>query len=225
MNELLQHLIKLQSLETGGTESKSVAVAKSELRGKIPAANSGPLRPVCRPWKKGAGGGFPEPGLQRVPYAGAARRHHDAQARRRHPALRKLRTVYLSAACRGTGNCGAAPAAPKPVKKTRKPRKTAKRLERTDSGRSQGSRKTAISENFLLAKPRPVFRCCRALCSRAHTPPSSLRSKTARSTLPRSNVSSRCRSGAAWTASFPSAPPGNRPQWIARSIWTSSRAR
>jgi len=37
MNELLQHLIKLQSLETGGTESKGVAIAKSELRGKIPA--------------------------------------------------------------------------------------------------------------------------------------------------------------------------------------------
>ena len=36
MNELLQHLIKLQSLETGGTENKGVAASKSELRAKIP---------------------------------------------------------------------------------------------------------------------------------------------------------------------------------------------
>jgi predicted nucleic acid-binding Zn-ribbon protein len=125
MNELLQHLIKLQSLETGGTDSKSVAASKLELRGKIPPQILAHYDRLVARGKKG----LAAVSANRVCSACHMQVPIGAIMTLRHGDDIQLcgscgRYLYLPPAAEP--EAAEPPAAPKPAKKTRKPRKTAK---------------------------------------------------------------------------------------------------
>ena len=125
MNELLQHLIKLQSLETGGTESKSVAAAKSELRGKIPPQILAHYDRLVARGKKGLAAVSPNRVCSachmQVPLGAimTLMRGDDIQL-----CESCGRYIYLPPAAEP--ETAAPTGVSKPLKKTRKPRKTAK---------------------------------------------------------------------------------------------------
>ena len=125
MNELLQHLIKLQSLEAGGTESKSVAAAKSELRGKIPSQILAHYDRFVARGKKGLAAVSPNRVCSachmQVPLGAimTLMRGDDIQL-----CESCGRYIYLPPAAEPETTAPAGVS--KPLKKTRKPRKTAK---------------------------------------------------------------------------------------------------
>jgi hypothetical protein len=120
MNELLQHLIGLQSLDVGDAEGTSVEVAKSELRGKIPAQILGHYDRLVARGKKGLAAVSPNQVCSachmRVPLGAimTLKRGDDIQL-----CESCGRYLYLPTAEQAEA------AAPKPVKKVRKPRKIA----------------------------------------------------------------------------------------------------
>ena len=125
MNELLQLLIKLQSLETGGIENKSVAASKSELRGKIPPQILAHYDRLVARGKKGLAAVFSNQVCSachmRVPIGAIMTLMHGDDIQLCESCGRYL---YLPPAAEE--KTAEPPATPKPVKKTRKPRKTAK---------------------------------------------------------------------------------------------------
>ena len=125
MNELLQNLIELQLLETGGTESKSVAASIAELRSKIPPQILGHYDRLVARGKKGLA---------------AVSNHRVCTACHMQVPLGAIMTLMRGDDIQLCESCGRylylpttaeeeaaePPATPKPVKKIRKPRKIAK---------------------------------------------------------------------------------------------------
>ena len=125
MNELLQHLIKLQSLEISGTESKSVAASKSEVRGKIPPQILAHYDRLVARGKRGLAAVTANQVCgachMRVPIGAIMTLRHGDDIQLCESCGRYL---YLPPAAEP--ETPEPPATPKPVKKTRKPGKTAK---------------------------------------------------------------------------------------------------
>ena len=122
MNELLQNLVKLQSLEFGGVKDKNVAASLAELRAKIPSQILGHYARLVAHGKKGM----------------AAVHGQVCSGCHMQVPLGVVMTLRHGQDIQLCGNCGrylylpptvktetAEPAvSPKPKKKTRKPKKS-----------------------------------------------------------------------------------------------------
>ena len=127
LNELLQNLIKLQSLEFSEIEEKNTEAAMAELRGKIPSQILGHYDRLVAKGKKGIALVRDQVCTgchMRVPIGGIMALKHGEGP----PALRELRSLSLSAAGRPAESV-------KPTESTagskpgRKPRKSKKSLQ------------------------------------------------------------------------------------------------
>jgi predicted nucleic acid-binding Zn-ribbon protein len=122
VNELLQNLIKLQSLEFGGVDDKNTEAAMTELRGKIPSQILAHYDRIVVKGKKGITMVRDQVCTgchMRVPIGAIMSLKHGEDIQLCESCGRYL---YLAPE---TGTVPAAPAAsPKPVKKTRKSKKS-----------------------------------------------------------------------------------------------------